>query len=152
MLKTEGKPGISRSEFLRSAVGVSLAAGAGAAASAAEAALPWYKAQPPGARPVRWGFLVDVRKCIGCKACTVACKAEFDVRLGVSRASVRELEHGTYPNAKRSFLPWLCNHCENPICLTNCPVEEVEATFTFPNGKKVKYKKRATYQRPDGIV
>jgi len=105
---------------------------------------------PPG--EPRWGFLIDLRKCIGCKACSIACKTEFDIRLGVFRASVKEYEEGKYPRAKRHFLPWLCNHCDSPICLRDCPVDEVEARFPWPDGREETYRKRATYQRPDGLV
>ncbi len=100
----------------------------------------------------RWGFLIDLDNCIGCKACSVACKTEFEVPLGEFRSSVKELDEGTYPNNKRSFLPWLCNHCKNPVCLTDCPVDEVEAKFSWPDGTEESYTKKATYQRPDGIV
>mgnify|MGYP005841430297 CR=1 FL=1 len=100
----------------------------------------------------RWGFLIDLERCIGCKACSVACKTEFGVPLGGFRSSVKEYESGTFPKVTRSFVPWLCNHCRNPICITECPVDEVEATFTFPDGSTQIYNKRATYQRPDGVV
>jgi tetrathionate reductase subunit B len=103
-------------------------------------------------KPIHWGFLVDLNRCIGCKACSVACKTEFDVRLGVFRASVKELESGSYPNTKRTFLPWLCNHCDTPICIKDCPVDEMDAVFTWADGTEEKYKKRATYKRPDGPV
>jgi tetrathionate reductase subunit B len=100
----------------------------------------------------RWGFMIDLDNCIGCKACAVACKTEFEVPLGVFRSSVKELDEGTFPNVKRSHLPWLCNHCENPVCISDCPVDEVEAKFAWPDGTVEKYMKRATYKRPDGIV
>ncbi|NHZ87255.1 MAG: 4Fe-4S dicluster domain-containing protein [Planctomycetia bacterium] len=100
----------------------------------------------------RYGFLIDLKKCIGCKACAVACKTEFEMPLGEFRSSVKELDEGQYPDLKRSFLPWLCNHCKNPICLKNCPVDEIDAEFVWPDGTVQKYKKRATYQRPDGVV
>lgn len=100
----------------------------------------------------RWGFLIDLKRCIGCKACAVACKTEFEVPLGVFRSSVKELDEGQFPNLERSFLPWLCNHCQNPVCIEDCPVDEVEAVFVWPDGTNQSYQKRATYQRPDGIV
>jgi tetrathionate reductase subunit B len=136
---------VSRRAFLATTATVA-AATAAASTSAAIAAVPALGKKP------RWGFLIDLRRCIGCKACTVACKTEFDVRLGVFRSSVKEHETGAYPNAKRSFLPWLCNHCETPVCLRDCPVDEMEASFTFPDGRKDSYRKRATYRRPDGAV
>lgn len=100
----------------------------------------------------RWGMLIDLERCIGCKACAVACKTESDVALGVFRSSVKELDEGSYPNVGRSFLPWMCNHCKNPICVEDCPVEEIDAKFIWPDNAVEKYKKKATYQRPDGLV
>ena len=82
----------------------------------------------------QYGMVIDTRRCIGCHACTVACKSEFDVPLGVNRAWVEYVEKGTYPNVSRSFLPRLCNHCSEPPCVPVCPTN-------------------ATYKRKqDGIV
>ncbi len=82
---------------------------------------------------VRYGMVIDVRRCIGCHACSVACKAENAVPPGVWRTWVKIGEKGRYPNVGVSFLPLLCNNCESPICIRNCPTQ-------------------ATYQREDGIV
>jgi len=79
----------------------------------------------------RYGFLIDLRRCIGCRTCQVACKAENDVPLGVYRTWVKEVEKGTYPRARRQFTPILCNQCEEPACTTVCPVV---ATYSLPNG------------------
>lgn len=73
-------------------------------------------------KKVRYGFLVDCRRCIGCHSCSVACKAEYDVPLGVWRSWVKQVEKGIYPDVRRSSLPLLCNNCEKPICVTVCPV------------------------------
>ncbi len=104
-----------------------------------------------GGKP-RWGFLIDLERCIGCKACSVACKTEFSVPLGVFRSSVKELDAGKYPKVSRDFVPWMCNHCEKPLCINDCPVDEVEAKFTWPDNSTETFKKRATYKRPDGLV
>lgn len=101
---------------------------------------------------VRWGFLIDLNRCTGCNACSVACKTEYDIRLGYFRDGVIIYDEGTYPNTKRHFVPWLCNHCKNPPCVDVCPVEPILGTLTFPSGKKTFYQARATYQRPDGLV
>ena len=82
---------------------------------------------------VRWGMLIDMRRCIGCHACSVACKSENAVPLGVWRGWLKVIEKGTYPRVTLSFLPLMCNNCKNPICLRNCPTQ-------------------ATYQREDGVV
>jgi len=82
---------------------------------------------------VKLGFIIDHRVCIGCHACTVACKAENDVPLGDFRTWVKTVEHGEFPDVSRSFLIERCNHCENAPCVAICPVN-------------------ALYKRDDGIV
>ena len=52
---------------------------------------------------MRFGFLIDNRKCIGCHACTVACKSEHDVPLGVYRTWVKYVETGQFPDNRRHF-------------------------------------------------
>ncbi len=72
-------------------------------------------------RKVQYAMVIDVRRCIGCHACTVACKSEFDVPVGENRSWVEYTEKGVYPNVGRSFLPRLCNHCSEPPCVRVCP-------------------------------
>ncbi len=141
----EDKKPISRRSMLK-------AGGAAAGAAVLVVGAPLGMVALAGGSGHRWGFLIDLDRCVGCKACAVACKTESDVPLGVFRSSVKELDEGTYPNVKRSFLPWLCNHCQKPVCLQDCPVDEVEAKFTWPDNSVQKYNKKATYQRPDGII
>ena len=66
-------------------------------------------------------MLMDLDKCIGCQACSVACKSENGVALGGFRTKVLEKEAGEYPNTKRFFLPMMCNHCEDAPCIKACP-------------------------------
>lgn len=80
-----------------------------------------------------FGFVIDNRKCIGCHACTVACKSEHQVPLGVDRTWVKYVEKGTFPNNRRFFSVMRCNHCERAPCVTICPVT-------------------ALYHRDDGVV
>jgi tetrathionate reductase subunit B len=68
-----------------------------------------------------YGMVIDLRRCIGCHACTVACKSEFNVPLGVWRAWVIVKENGEYPHSRRSFTPKLCNNCRNSPCIKICP-------------------------------
>lgn len=82
---------------------------------------------------MNYGFVIDNRKCIGCHACSTACKSENEVPLGVHRTWVKYVERGAYPDVRRSFQVTRCNHCENPPCVRICPVT-------------------AMYQRDDGIV
>lgn len=71
---------------------------------------------------VRFGMAVDLQKCTGCRACTVACKAENMTPPEVSYNVVLEQEVGTYPNVRRVFMYKPCFHCENPPCTPVCPV------------------------------
>jgi tetrathionate reductase subunit B len=73
----------------------------------------------------RLGMLIDLRTCIGCHACSVACKSEFEVPLGVFRDTVKYVESGAYPKARRDFIPVLCNHCEDAPCLKACPTAAI---------------------------
>lgn len=79
----------------------------------------------------RYAFVIDQRKCIGCHACTVACKAEHDVPIGVNRTWVKYIEKGEFPNSRRYFLVNRCNHCEDAPCVTICPTK---ALFKRANG------------------
>ena len=82
---------------------------------------------------MRYGFVIDQRVCIGCHACTVACKEENRVPLGVFRTWVKYVEKGTFPTTRRYFSVLRCNHCDAAPCVTICPTV-------------------ALYRRPDGIV
>ncbi len=100
----------------------------------------------------RIGFLIDLSKCKGCKACSVSCKTENDVRLGVFRSAVIIGETGEYPDTKRVNIPWRCNHCREPVCLERCPTTPIMANLEFSGGGSAQFWARATYQRPDGLV
>ena len=65
----------------------------------------------------RFGFVIDQRSCIGCHACTVACKEEHGVELGVFRTWVKYIEQGEFPDTRRYFSVLLCNHCDDAPCV-----------------------------------
>jgi molybdopterin-containing oxidoreductase family iron-sulfur binding subunit len=81
----------------------------------------------------RWVMVIDLRKCIGCPACTIGCVVENKLPPGVVYRPVMDEEIGVYPNVTRRFLPRPCMQCDNPPCVPVCPVN-------------------ATYKRPDGII
>lgn len=82
----------------------------------------------------QYGFVIDLEKCVGCNGCTMACKEANGTPPKVTRAKVERGSEGTYPDAIRTIRPVLCMMCENPACVSVCPVG-------------------ATYQREeDGIV
>jgi molybdopterin-containing oxidoreductase family iron-sulfur binding subunit len=74
----------------------------------------------------RWVMVIDLRRCIGCHACTVGCVAENKLPPGVVYRPVIEEEAGRYPNVTRKFLPRPCMHCDEPPCTKVCPVGATE--------------------------
>lgn len=70
---------------------------------------------------MRRGMVIDLKRCIGCYGCAVACKAENGTSPGVFWMRVFEEEVGRYPNAGRRFVPLRCNHCASPPCVPVCP-------------------------------
>lgn len=120
------KKSMSRRDFLK-------LGGAAAATAVATMAPKQVFADSKTRKKARIGFLIDLRRCTGCHACSVACKAEFAVPLGVYKSWVEVSEQGSYPETKRKFEPKLCNHCDDAPCVPVCPV-------------------KATYIREDGIV
>jgi Fe-S-cluster-containing dehydrogenase component len=82
---------------------------------------------------LNYAFLIDNRRCIGCHACSVACKAEHEVPLGVARTWVKYVEKGVFPQTRRTFQVTRCNHCEDAPCVEICPTT-------------------ALFRRRDGIV
>lgn len=87
--------------------------------------------KPIGKR--KWEMVIDLRKCVGCDACTISCVAENKLPPGVVYRPVLQEEVGKYPNVGKKFLPRPCMQCDQPPCVPVCPVE-------------------ATWKRPDGIV
>jgi Fe-S-cluster-containing dehydrogenase component/formate-dependent nitrite reductase membrane component NrfD len=71
----------------------------------------------------QYGFAIDHRSCIGCHACTVACKTEHGVELGVFRTWVKYIERGEFPDTRRYFSVLRCNHCTDAPCVQICPVK-----------------------------
>ncbi len=135
-----------RRDFIRT--GLYAAASAVAVATVPKTLL----SKPAGKATNRWAMVVDLRRCIGCMACVIACKSEYRDPLGYWRTEVQIKEDGTYPNAKRRLTPVLCNHCLKPPCVEACPVDPVERTFEDPAGGSIRFEGKATYKRPDGPV
>jgi tetrathionate reductase subunit B len=68
-----------------------------------------------------YGFVIDVARCIDCRACLVACSVENRVPMNQTRIWVQDLGvQGDYPVLQHSFVPYNCMHCENPPCVEVC--------------------------------
>ncbi len=89
---------------------------------------------------MRYAMVIDLKRCIGCHTCSVACKTANNLpnniwwnRILTIGGEKMDTAAGEYPNNQMHFLPVNCQHCENPPCVKSCPVG-------------------ATYKREDGIV
>jgi tetrathionate reductase subunit B len=88
----------------------------------------------------QYGLVFDTRRCIGCRTCVIACKAENGIEVGSwmkvlnNSGTTTDMPVGQYPDLSLSWQVNTCMHCENPPCLEACPAEG------------------AIYQRSDGIV
>jgi len=80
-----------------------------------------------------WIKVIDQTRCIGCHACSTACKSENQVPLSVNRTYVKSVDVGRHPQARRFFQVTRCNQCAQPPCVAACPTG-------------------AMFQRRDGIV
>jgi Fe-S-cluster-containing dehydrogenase component len=90
-----------------------------------------------------WAMVIDLDKCVGCQACSLACKAENNVPHGTPYEQKRHhdmywhkviaVSEGEYPSVNTQIIPMPCMHCDHPPCVNVCP-------------------SKATYKRDDGIV
>jgi len=69
----------------------------------------------------RYGFVIDIERCIDCRGCLVACRAENNVEIPYTRIWVRDLGlKGEFPELSRTYVPYNCMHCEEPPCVDVC--------------------------------
>ena len=83
--------------------------------------------------PIQWAKVIDHTRCIGCHACTTACKSENVVPVSVTRTYVKHVDVGVFPQARRAHQVTRCNQCAHAPCVTACPTS-------------------AMFKRSDGIV
>ncbi len=104
---------------------------------------------------MQYAMVIDLNRCVGCHACAVACKAEWEVPTEYGRNWVKRLGPAyTSHGMSKTYYPGLCNHCDSPVCVEVCPADTVTKTFTCPEtGKKKTMEVAATYKDPfTGVV
>src|SRR5256885_653015 len=89
--------------------------------------------EPSREQRVQWAKVIDHTRCIGCHACTTACKSENVVPIGVTRTYVKHVDVGIFPQVRRAHQSPRCNQCAHAPCVTACPTA-------------------AMFKRADGIV
>ena len=104
---------------------------------------------------MQYGMIIDLNRCVGCHACTIACKAEWEVPVEFGRNWVHRMGPSMVGDEMAStYYPGLCNHCAEPVCVPECPADTEEVTFTdAKTGKKKTMEVAATWKDPfDGTV
>src|SRR5437667_8899574 len=89
--------------------------------------------EEPPTQTVKWAKVIDEPRCIGCHACTTACKSENLVPLSVTRTYVKHVDIGVFPQTRRAHQVTRCNQCAHAPCVAACPTT-------------------AMFKRADGIV
>lgn len=72
-----------------------------------------------------YGWLLDAKRCIECRACETACKQWNQTPPGVRFRKVRVIETGKFPNLGVTALSISCNHCEAATCIRVCPPKAI---------------------------
>ncbi len=98
----------------------------------------------------QYAMVIDLNRCVGCHACAVACRAEWQVPVSGRRNWVRRMGPEQTPHGiSYTFYPGLCNHCDKPMCTTVCPVDPEVKTFKdIHSGRTKKMEVRATFKDP----
>jgi len=99
---------------------------------------------------MQYGMIIDLERCVGCHACAIACKAEWEVPVEFARAWVRRLGPSKVGKELAStYYPGLCNHCAKPPCVDVCPADPVDVTFKdAKTGKTTVKSVAATWKDP----
>jgi tetrathionate reductase subunit B len=104
---------------------------------------------------MQYGMIIDLERCVGCHACTIACKAEWEIPVEFYRNWVYRMGPSLVGDEMAStYYPGLCNHCTEPVCITECPADVIDMTFTnIKTGQTKKMEVAATWKDPfDGTV
>ncbi len=99
---------------------------------------------------MKYGMVIDIDRCVGCHACTIACRAEWEVPNGYRRNWVYRLgPEMTSAGLSYTYYPGLCNHCDEPVCVPVCPADKVKMVLKDSiTGKTVTMEVAATWKDP----
>ncbi|WP_448871986.1 4Fe-4S dicluster domain-containing protein [Desulfobulbus propionicus] len=99
---------------------------------------------------MQYGMIIDLDRCVGCHACVIACKAEWEIPTQFDRNWVHRLGPArTSSGMAATYYPGLCNHCENPPCVPVCPADPVRMIFKdAQSGETLTMEVAATWKDP----
>lgn len=103
----------------------------------------------------RYAMVIDLQRCVGCGACSIACRNENNVPDGIYWSNKITETVGTFPNVRYHYIPTLCNHCEYAPCVRGCPTQamhKVENGITMHDPKKCIGCKYCEFNCPYGVI
>lgn len=72
-----------------------------------------------------YGFIFDIKKCVQCHACELACKVINNIEAGISWRKISTLWEDEFPEVKSVTISIACIHCIDPECIKVCPAEAI---------------------------
>jgi Fe-S-cluster-containing dehydrogenase component len=103
----------------------------------------------------RYAMVIDLQRCVGCGACSIACRNENNVPDGIYWSNKITETSGTFPNVRYHYIPTLCNHCDNAPCVRGCPTQAMHKLgngITMHNPKKCIGCKYCEFNCPYGVI
>ena len=100
-------------------------------------------------------MVIDLQRCVGCSACSIACRNENNVPDGIYWSNKITQTSGTFPNVRYHYIPTLCNHCENAPCVRGCPTQamhKLDNGITMHDPKKCIGCKYCEFNCPYGVI
>jgi len=103
----------------------------------------------------KYAMVIDLQRCVGCGACSVACRNENNVSEGIFWSDKITETYGTFPNVRYHYIPTLCNHCEDAPCVTGCPtraMHKLDNCITMHDPKKCIGCRYCMFNCPYGVI
>ena len=103
----------------------------------------------------KYAMVIDLQRCVGCGACSIACRSENNVPEGVYWSHKITETVGTFPDVWFHYIPTLCNHCDNPPCVRGCPTRAMhkqENGITMHDTKKCIGCRYCQFNCPYGVI
>ncbi len=103
-----------------------------------------------------YGMVIDQQLCVGCSACTIACKIENNTPIGINWCDKITRTSGKFPAVRYEYISTMCNHCENAPCVKACPTQAMykdrDTGLTLHDPKKCIGCKACIVNCPYGVI
>lgn len=103
----------------------------------------------------KYAMVIDLQRCVGCSACSIACRNENNVPDGIYWSHKITETSGKFPNVRFHYIPTLCNHCENAPCVRGCPTQamhKLDNGITMHDPKRCIGCRYCMFNCPYGVI